>query len=832
VPTGGIGATINIITHKPLASPGQKATFAIEMLDDATTQKGSATPQFSGLYSNTTDDGKFGISLSASYSERESGSQKTITRQFLSFTGDATGLLENGDQNGFNFPNDGTQTNRYEEGEIVSIPQDLKYQFEEQQRERTNAQLTLQYRPMDNLTATLDYTYVNKVNDTQNNEISAWFSPGIDNISTWLDGPNASPAIYSVNHTTGLGDIAIGAGDFSVKDGSKSLGINIEWQATEVLTFNFDHHMSTASSKPNSVLGSGNSFQMFALARVSTGVDFGGERPNLAIIGDLPQAEDFVFTGSNFGNSRNNGEISQTQAHGELILEGSSSIDFGIALTTSENRSRSRDILRNNSWETGEGITDTFDNMSGGNFEGSRFTADDIFPNYYAFDFVPVIQIAEANLGLEPGNIGDCGTSFCPSTDYASGIDRYIQEEMTSVYAQYNYDGDIGNMYYDLHIGIRYEETEITSTSANPEYEPATLWTGIRDLALVNTGNSTFLTREGSYDHLLPALNFNLNATDDVVLRAAFSKTIGRPRYGSMISGIEVFANTQVTGGRGKSGNPGLLPLESTNIDFSAEWYYDEGSYVSLAYFTKNVKNDLNQTLEVLTAGIYNPGEGPYAEAAIAAVGSVFELQEQKQYIFDTFGESDPENVFLDDDGNIVIKANPATDALLNITVDTPGNSQESTGYKGIEFAVQHLFGESGFGGIINFTKTDTDNEFDDFSLADNQVAEVGISDSANLVAFYEKDGLSIRGAYNWRSRYLVATSQGDLGTGPRYVDEYAQLDMTISYDVPQVEGLNVYLNGINITEENLTNSGRTENQILDAIQQGARWSVGARYSF
>jgi hypothetical protein len=168
----------------------------------------------------------------------------------------------------------------------------------------------------------------------------------------------------------------------------------------------------------------------------------------------------------------------------------------------------------------------------------------------------------------------------------------------------------------------------------------------------------------------------------------------------------------------------------------------------------------------------------------------------------------------------------------LNFKIQTPFNVDSTTGYDGIEFAVQHLFGESGFGGIVNYTATNTDNTHDDFALAP-QLAELGISDSANVVGFYEMDGFSIRFAYNWRDKYIVSLVQdGGAGPGPRYIEEYGQLDLTMSYEVPQVEGLTVYFNGINVTEENIRVVGRSNTEILAAIQQGARYSFGARYTF
>jgi TonB-dependent receptor len=838
VPTGGIGATINILTHKPLSNPGQKATFSLEAMDDSSTNSGGITPQFSGLYSNTSDDGKFGVSISGSFSERESGSQQAKVAFYRSFAGIQDTNWSGGNAVWGGVAKDDSQVNRPGDDDIYSVPQNTIYKFEEQQRTRTNAQLVLQYKPMDNLTATVDYTYVTKENDTQSNIISAWYNFGPSN-NIWTDGPVASPLVYSETFDNPA-DVAVGGSDFSVKDETKSLGLNLEWQASDNLKINFDHHDSSAKSSPNSPLGSGNEIQLAAFVRQASATDFSGDRPVLSVIGgNSIEASDFVVTGSVFSNTLNEADIAQTQLKGEYILEQVGSIDFGVALTTSENRARLKNVQRNNWGGEGEpgsfgddlfpraSISAQFDDLSGGNFDGFSGPVE-VLDNYFPFDFNGVRDIAASTLSVQAAALGDCGNSFCPSSDYGSDTDQFTKEEMTAVYVQYNHDGEIAEMFYDVHFGLRYEETDVTATSAVPEYLNAPLWNGVSEVSLVGSGNIVYETKEASYDHTLPSINFNLNVTDDVILRLAYSETIGRPRYNQMIGGTRLDPGARVDGGIGSTGNPGLLPLESKNIDFSAEWYYDEGSYVSLGYFTKDVKNDI-LTLPVDTQlGIVNPANGPYADEARAAVGNDTTLQ--RQYIFDTYGATDP-NVFLDA-GNIVIVGNEATDNLMNFRVETPQNVAGETGYDGVEFAVQHLFGESGFGGIVNYTTTDTDNVHDDFVLTP-QLAELGISDSANVVAFYEMDGLSIRAAYNWRDKFIVALVQdGGAGPGPRYIEEYSQLDVTVSYELPQVEGLTVFFNGINLTGENLRTSGRSETQVLDSIQQGARYTLGARYTF
>src|SRR5690349_5855707 len=80
VPTGGIGATINIKTARPLDNPGFRANFGVKGVMDTSNdnlpnslQGDDITPELSGIISNTFDEGRLGVSLSGSYQERDFG---------------------------------------------------------------------------------------------------------------------------------------------------------------------------------------------------------------------------------------------------------------------------------------------------------------------------------------------------------------------------------------------------------------------------------------------------------------------------------------------------------------------------------------------------------------------------------------------------------------------------------------------------------------------------------------------------------------------------------------------------------------------------------------
>ncbi|MFB0999243.1 MAG: TonB-dependent receptor plug domain-containing protein, partial [Colwellia sp.] len=59
-PTGGLGATVNIVTAKPLQNPGQKFSFMAKGIHDTSVEEGDdVTPEIAGIYSNTFDDDRF-----------------------------------------------------------------------------------------------------------------------------------------------------------------------------------------------------------------------------------------------------------------------------------------------------------------------------------------------------------------------------------------------------------------------------------------------------------------------------------------------------------------------------------------------------------------------------------------------------------------------------------------------------------------------------------------------------------------------------------------------------------------------------------------------------
>lgn len=134
------------------------------------------------------------------------------------------------------------------------------------------------------------------------------------------------------------------------------------------------------------------------------------------------------------------------------------------------------------------------------------------------------------------------------------------------------------------------------------------------------------------------------------------------------------------------------------------------------------------------------------------------------------------------------------------------------------------MFAETGFGVIANYTMVNSDDRYDVYSL-ENDLALQGLSDTANLIGFYENDDFQIRVTYNWRDKFLLAS-----GVEPTFTAAYSQVDLNASYNIN--ESVSVFVEGINLTDEATHRYGRWENQLVDYQQFGQRYNLGIRTKF
>ncbi|UJB20554.1 MULTISPECIES: TonB-dependent receptor [Lysobacter] len=855
-PTGGIGATINIKTARPLDNPGMHANAGIKGIWDGSDDDlpgglrgSSVTPDASGIFSNTFGDGRFGVSLSANYQKRESGSASAFVASGNGWRPFIDTPLASGEGSGSALPLPGQPgseniTNRPGPNDVYSMPQSLGYSVNSVKRERINSQLTFQWAPTDDLTATLDYTYSQNKIEQMRNDMSVWlnFTPGV---SSWTPGSGSSPLTYDERYA-GNSDFANGTGKSAVKRENKSVGLNVEWNVTDKFSLNLDYHRSTADSLPDSPYGSSNTLASAGFLRAGNTIDFSRDFPVLTL--HLPAGMNAIdpaqmlVTGSVFRNDRQRAEIEQFQASGEYQFQDYSKLNFGVATTDYENRSAFTNVQLD-TWGGATSVNDYPDSVwqlqhMGDYFNGVSGSRDPRFTDsFFMFDFDTVRQLAEdAWVKSGKGVRDDYRASFDYSGAQVPGSaanrsvgDSQVREKSSSFYVQWSNTFD-WKLPVNVAAGVRYERTKVKAQALQPA--PAGIdWVSENEFIIRYSG-SEFRKLDGDYKYWLPSLDVSVDLTENMKLRASYGESIGRPNWSSLNPALGVGGQARFDGGGGGAGNPALKPLESRNFDLSYEWYYGESSYLSVGYFRKNIDNFIADQVSRQTPypDLHTPASGAYWNAAIGAGGcAATDRACIRNYILNTFnGQPGVVRTGTNANGSPTgtISGLPG-DPVLTFNITEPVNNRADT-LDGWEFNIQHVFGESGFGLAANYTIVNSGLTYDNGRLG-TQFAMTGLSDSANVVAFYEKGPWQARAAYNWRDEFLTSLGDGK-GANPIYVEAYGQLDMNVSYAV--TENLVLSLEGINVTDETMRTRGRNKRQLYSYDQSGPRYMFGVRYKF
>ncbi|BDX07150.1 TonB-dependent receptor [Planctobacterium marinum] len=813
LPSGGLGATVNIMTTKPLNSPGFKYSASAKGIYDESNVKGDdVTPEFAAVISNTFLDDNFGVALSFSHQERDFQQQSANIQGWK-----AQSLFSD---NSFASRSEEHAAREDYVGSIF-LPQDVNYGINDVQRERTNGQLTLQYAITDDFIATVDYTATRV---TVGSEYVGW--------GFWYGGfGGVSSFDYNENGTVTYMDVRADDGSFTANRATTdveadSIGINLDWNVNEDFNVSFDYHDSSNGADNGADPGLGSTGQLIFGSNLVDRTTFDIRE------GDIPQIFGYWQNGGNemlpseidhnfdqFIHSPGEATVEQFQ----LDVEWVNPYDFPLVSLKVGAAYTENFLEGSNTWSGlmgGPGFSPSYtalfpDNMfvrnsTAGFLDEFSGGGNDLATNYYyTFDYDEAISRAAANIpGYDPDFVSTRG-------------DASILEETTSFYIASQWDFEVSEYLVQLNAGVRYEETDVTSRAL--QLIPLQVnWVAATEWITIFSDDQQYYVDQGENDVFLPSLDLKVDITDDLVGRISWGKTMARPNLGDLVSILSVSGSPKPGARTGGQGNTSLLPFESTNLDISLEYYYGEASYASIGYFKKDVENFVatlqsEETFEGLN-DIQNSARWNDAVSALEGMG----MQANETNIYNYLVE----NGFANADG--AIEPLPG-DPQIVWTISKPQNLDEKS-VDGFEIAVQHMFGETGFGAAVNATFVDGDVEFDPTSFAIQSPLN-GLSDSANVQAFYEDDELSVKFTYAWRDSYYAGGGQGQGSAGePTQTKEFGQLDLSINYDID--ENLTVFFEGINLTNEVEENYGRFEEQFLSARQYGTRYVLGARYSF
>ncbi len=290
--------------------------------------------------------------------------------------------------------------------------------------------------------------------------------------------------------------------------------------------------------------------------------------------------------------------------------------------------------------------------------------------------------------------------------DTETYLEDFVTEE--KIFAIYGMSTiDYGNA--RIVLGARYENTAWDSSAFDQD------------------GGPTSASKD--YGFFAPSINVRYALSDQLVLRAAATRSLTRPGFSASAPILELEISGEDI--KGKYGNPDLEPYKSTNFDLSLEYYTDEMTFYSAGFFQKDIENAIYKTIQ-----------------KTATINGV------------TFNDG----------------------------VTTWINADKST-IRGFEFNAQYGF-DFGMYVAANTTiigKGESTFKYEDsnsFTTPFRKMADR----TANISLGYDLGPWDIRLAMNYRSDYLdwLADDEDDIDTvslaNSRFVDQHLQWDLVAKY--------------------------------------------------
>lgn len=778
---GGIGSTVVMRTPRPLSYDGFKAVTSVKAQYEELS--GKTSPQFFGMVSDTFLDDTFGVLFSLTHQQRKNSINRILTDGYL--------VLNRDDMT--NIASD-LASQGYSADEEFFFPQNLNISPIQEKRERTTFSTTFQYRPSDDLEFTLDGMYSDFEVRSETSNVGVYFTPTLISDATFDENNVATSVTENRNADTTEATLHRPTNLYA-------LGFNASWWAHENLNIEFDTSWSKADSggaENTDVVVAGIGILDENFSTVS--YDENGY-PTVSGITDAqltdPSLARAHFTlrgtgGGVFGGGQDfEDEIFQQRIDAKWTpdFEHLIEVSFG-AQYSRQDQSLTVRLSQDNVLCAYCGfLVDVPDSLLSVTSIDSDFLSGvgNLPSSWASFDIDEMIDYLESDeamaardeaYGLAPGTTASL---FAESNGFALGVrptSSKVEEEIMSAYTNLAFEGEWGGLPWVWNAGARYVHTETTAIGVSQLLEDLVF--AAADLYTPVLSGEEEVSQTNKYNYFLPSTNLRLNFTDELVGRVAYSKTLTRPPLGSL-SPRTVIGSTRPGNLSASSGNPDLKPFVADNFDLSLEWYFSESGYLTAGYFKKDVQNFLVSTVE----------NRPFSIV-------------------------DSQNLF---EGDPVFEVS-LVDNLEEASVD------------GLELGAQYTFDTlpgfwSGFGVTANATLVDSNAELD-VNDTTQTFALVGLGDTYNFILFYDKGPYQARVAWNRRDRFLQ--SARGFGGEPTYVAEYDQVDIRLSYNL--TEDMQIFLEGINVTDEMTRKEGRYSNQILLLEETGPRYTMGITASF
>ncbi len=659
----------------------------------------------------------------------------------------------------------------------VSLPRTLNFTSTHNNRERIGGTFAVDYEPSDTLRFELDALYTQQKVASVTNQLGYYTDPArITNATVNENGTATQFTVLPATATSGVAsDNILATNPQNAR--TYQIGLNAEWKAGDDVTLVFDAAHSNTRN---------NSDQLFYVV----GTRQVGVRPTFNLDGGdgLPSMTNILPTNDKSAprlhccserGGRNGDTINQATVDATWDFDGLlDKLQGGLLFT---NRKKTT-VVRESpeplgcfycgylAVAPGSLFTDFSANVQGRDLTWLTYNRDALVQYYGSADAVNQVG------GTSQAAI-DARNRFLAvyrgNNNSLDPIDRErgsgtVRENTYAAYLQASLGG--GGRPWTAMAGARLIHTNVFATGYS-----VTLLDIIQNpadpTAAVPVYSPTIpVDATNKYTYLLPTLNFRYDITDRMSFRLAGSRTLTRPTLSRLgLSQDFVFRppNSNTVSG----GNPFLKPFLAWNADASLDYYFTRTSYVSVAGFYKKLEN------------------------------FIISGQQPEEY----FG--------------------------LTFIANRPYNAQKGEVY-GVEAAIQTTFDFlpapfDGLGASANYTMVESSISFDP-SLSNQTFNVEGLSDTANVVLFYEDEMFQLRGAYNWRAPFLRQTFGPQ--SQPENIFGYSQIDL--SGQVRLNKQLAVYGEVLNLTNEKFRSYSRFRERLITVSDQGRRITAGLRFNF
>ncbi|WP_303828194.1 TonB-dependent receptor [Asticcacaulis taihuensis] len=746
-----IGATVDVRTLRPL-DQSKSFTAAGSIGSQWAELADTQNPEASGVMSWRNDARTFGVALSASYMDQEVRDDEFTIGAGHVYRSSTDSYYNAGGVAGARIGPDVAPFTH------ISMPSNLSPFFFVRKKKMTGLNGSLQWKPAENLTLTLDTLY-SKADITEDQTGLAYDFSGGTLVEQVVQG---NEAVYQ-RYTGGTVDQIL---QHDTRDVTTTMvGFNAAWKATDTLTLSFDASTSKAQRRGKedsdfTTIRRKNMDLWFDRRSGSPIYDYGFSSPNYDNASTNPQgitAHYYIWGGGSDIDDKTN----EFKLDAKWAPEGAVTLYAGLA---SEQRTKT---ITTNSMPFGQQcaycgsdrvLPESLFSNTNMNFFSSH--SGNIIRDWVAYDPIALInqvkQFADAD-----------GKAFAPGVFDPSGS-SVVDEKVTIGYLMSDIRTEIGGMPLSINAGVRVEDTNYTSSGAS-----RTVLSAVPNGAgqnIITVSDVVPVSFDGHYTDILPSLNAKLNLTDELIARFSASRVLTRPT----LSDLSPKQSIQTNPGNEtiKRGNPDLQPFRASQIEGGLEWYFDRTSLLSFNAFYKNIDSFVTLT-------------------------------------------TTPQKV---------------DQVTFQVTVPTNGNGAV---VKGFELGYRQVFSDlpspfDGLGAQVSYTYAESDANYVN-AVANVSYGLEGLSkDSYTLVGFYEKYGFQARLAYTWRDKFLQVAS-GRNGE-PEYFDAYGQLDAGVSYDIN--DHFTVYLDGLNLTDENEFIYSVTPDRTKEYRTTGKRISAGIRFRY